>query len=131
MFAIYSQSATTERQVIERSGLSQATVSRLIKKLRDTGLIEVVEPLKRFGQLYRLTDAGRKQLFALERALDNSLSLEKRTLVPASVPSEEAQRAEPRAQISASEKVEPIYKAMQERDKERVDSFGSYGQGPR
>ena len=48
--------------------------------------------------------------------------------MPASPLNEEAQRAEPRAQISASEKVEPIYKAMQERDKERVDSLGSYDQ---
>lgn len=69
---ICRQRAATAHEIIERSGFSQSSISILLAELRKAGLIEGVEPPKRFGQRFELTANARKQLPDLEDALDKN-----------------------------------------------------------
>ena len=43
--------------------LSQANVSRTLKKLMKYGLVEILNPSVKVGRLYTITDLGKKALY--------------------------------------------------------------------
>lgn len=62
----YGMEGVSPTELAFSLGLSASTVSRLIHRARDQGLVEpVIDPVDRRRRLYRLTDAGRRRAFDL------------------------------------------------------------------
>ena len=64
----------TREEIIERSGISQSSIFRLVEKLRKAGVVEAVEQDKRFEQHFALTENERKRLSELEKVLGKAIS---------------------------------------------------------
>ena len=69
----------TREELIERSGISQSSIFKLVEKLGKKGLVQPVGPDKRFGQPFAITEDGSSQLSAMEESLDIVLSAIRKT----------------------------------------------------
>ena len=122
---ICRERAASAHEIIERSGFSQSSISILLGELREAGVVEAVGPPKRFGQCFKLTENGQKQLSELE-ALEKTVSA-----VPASLPDQVAQETtsrnlevhDPDLDDGPEKDMTAIYKAVKKRFPDVVKDY--------
>jgi hypothetical protein len=110
------------------SGLCQATVSRLVAGLRKAGIIEVVEPQRRYHKRYGLSADGQKRLAGLEEALNKTPLANASQQTSAGQPKQRAVSGKPTAQdptpvLKRESGTTGIYSAMAKRFPDRVKRY--------
>lgn len=123
------QSPSTEKEVMAACDLNQTTASRVLAKLCKIGMLEVVEPQKRFGRRFGVTVDGRKQLADLEIAFGNVLLP---PIQQPNLPTQPDQHVAPEEERSTGSTTRAqeeetgetaIFKAYRQRFPEKVDAY--------